>query len=121
MKEFATNTPASGAPKPEAKKKGFDWQLIRRFVSYQWRYRNQVIIGAVAVPITIAFSVLFPWLIMHIIDTQVVPGHVDGLYWWCGLLLLVLVGNYCSDALFSYFLQKSALHALRDMRGDWRR
>ncbi|MAT49760.1 MAG: ABC transporter permease [Porticoccaceae bacterium] len=99
-------------------KSTFDWHLIRRFLGYLKPYRRQVIIGAAAVPLSIACSVLFPWLIMHIIDTQIVPGRLEGVYWWSGLLILVLLGNYLTDAVFNYFLQKSALHALTDMRAD---
>ncbi len=96
----------------------FDWALIGRFLSYLKPYRRQVIVGSAAIPFTILFSVLFPWLIMHIIDKQIIPGHIQGLYWWCGLLMLVLIGNYLADALFSYLLQKSAIKALTDMRAD---
>jgi len=99
-------------------KTGFDWQLIRRFLGYLRPYRRQVALGTAAVPLSIAFSVLFPWLIMHIIDTRIVTGELSGLHWWCGLLLLVLAGNYLSDALFNYLLQKAALSALTDMRAD---
>ncbi|WP_206019779.1 ABC transporter ATP-binding protein [Pseudomaricurvus alkylphenolicus] len=98
--------------------KWFDLHLIHRFWGYLKCYRRQVYVGAMAVPLSILCSVLFPWLIMHIIDTKVVTGEISGLYWWSGLLLLVLLGNYLSDALFNYFLQTSALHALRDMRAD---
>lgn len=121
MREYANSTTAT-EPKPEGKKSitenAFDWALIRRFLTYLRPYKTQVIVGAAAVPFTIAFSVLFPWLIMHIIDAQIIPGNISGIYWWSGMLLLVLIGNYLADALFSYFLQKSALHALTDMRAD---
>ncbi|NHN36639.1 ABC transporter ATP-binding protein [Pseudomaricurvus alcaniphilus] len=127
MKEFARGSaapdsnPGSSSPhSPPAKaaKTAFDWNLISRFLGYLKRYRRQVIIGTAAVPLSILCSVLFPWLIMHIIDTQVMMGEFSGLYWWSALLLLVLLGNYAADALFNYFLQTSALHALRDMRAD---
>lgn len=111
--------PQSGsATNPAKVRSGFDWHLIRRFLGYLWPYRRQVMLGAAAVPLSILFSVLFPWLIMHIVDTRIMAGELDGIYWWCGLLLLVLVGNYLADALFSYLLQRSALHALTDMRAD---
>ena len=122
MKQFANSPARPGAdPQPASNDSNtatFDWQLIRRFLGYLRPYRQQVIIGAAAVPFSIVFSVLFPWLIMHVIDTRIVTGEIDGIYWWCGLLLLVLLGNYLADALFNYFLQKSALRALTDMRAD---
>lgn len=123
MKEMASSTPDTKkdqAPeRNEAENRSrFDWHLIKRFIRYLWPYRRHVAVGAVAVPFSILFSVLFPWLIMHIIDTQVLSENLEGLYWWAGLLLLVLIGNYFSDALFNYFLQKTALQALTDMRAD---
>jgi len=123
VKEFASSTGAvdkGNAPKgTEATAQSMlDWHLIRRFIAYLWPYRRHVAIGAIAVPLSILCSVLFPWLIMHIIDIQIVHGDFEGLYWWAGLLMLVLLGNYLADALFNYFLQKSALQALTDMRAD---
>lgn len=123
MKEFAAATEreqkANSSASPDAvAPASLDWHLIRRFIAYLWPYRRHVTLGVVAVPGSIACSVLFPWLIMHIIDTQIGSGNFEGLYWWAGVLLLVLVGNYFADALFNYFLQKSALQALTDMRGD---
>ncbi len=121
MREFAKHNAApanADTHRPTPKEPTFDWQLIQRFLKYLKPYRRQVITGAAAIPFTIGFSVLFPWLIMHIIDKQIIPGHIQGLYWWCGLLLLVLIGNYLADALFSYLLQKSAIKALTDMRAD---
>lgn len=126
MKESAGSVAAAGpnggsrnasGSRPN-RKSPFDWLLIRRFLGYLRPYRNHVILGTAVVPLSISFSVLFPWLIMHIIDTQVIGRNLGGIYWWCGLLLLVLAGNYTTDALFNYFLQKSALCALTDMRAD---
>lgn len=117
----AASSPAHPVVSPagnNSDRPGFDWPLISRFLGYLRPYRRQVALGAAAVPLSIAFSVLFPWLIMHIIDTRIVTGEFSGLYGWCGLLLLVLVGNYLADASFSYLLQKSALRALTDMRAD---
>ncbi len=95
-----------------------DFRLIGRFVNYLAPYKRDVTIGIVAAPLSMVLSVLFPWLIMHIVDTRVVTGDEDGLLWWCILLMLVLVFNYLCDGLFNYFLQKSALCALKDMRAD---
>ncbi len=117
MKQFARGGSGTGSSGTSTRP-SLDWHLIRRFLGYLWPYRGQVILGTATVPLSITFSVLFPWLIMHIIDTRVMAGNLDGIHWWCGLLLLVLVSNYLSDALFNYWLQKSALHALTDMRAD---
>lgn len=100
------------------KKSTFDWQLISRFLVFLNRYRTQVIWGVIAVPVSMGASILFPWLIMHIVDTYVANGEAAGLQMWAGLLFGVLVLNYLADAGFNYFLQSAALNTLRDMRKD---
>jgi len=96
----------------------FDFGLIRRFLGYLSSYRRDVVIGVTAVPVSIVCSVLFPWLIMHVIDTQIISETSRSLLGWCALLLMVLAVNYAADGIFGYYLQKSALCALRDMRAD---
>lgn len=97
-------------------KSRFDWHLISQFLVFLKPYRKQVTWGVLAVPVSMASSVLFPWLIMHIVDTAIAAGDISGLYLWVGLLFAVLVVNYLSDASFNFFLQNAALRALRDMR-----
>lgn len=79
-------------------------------------YKRDVVIGLMPIPFSVAFSILFPWMIMQVIDTQLITGDVDGLKWWAMLLGLVLFGNYIADAIYSYFLQRGAQGAILDMR-----
>jgi len=97
-------------------KQRFDWHLISNFLAFLKPYRKEVTWGVIAVPVSMVSSVLFPWLIMHIVDTAISSGDINGLYGWVGLLFAVLVVNYLSDASFNFFLQNAALRALRDMR-----
>ncbi len=97
-------------------KQRFDWHLISNFLEFLKPYRKEVTWGVIAVPVSMVSSVLFPWLIMHIVDTAISSGDYASLYGWVGLLFGVLVVNYLSDASFNFFLQNAALRALRDMR-----
>jgi ATP-binding cassette, subfamily B, multidrug efflux pump len=94
----------------------FDWHLLRHFMGFLKPYKREVTIGLLPIPFSVAFSILFPWMIMKVIDTQLVAVNIDGLKWWALGLSLVLLGNYLADAIYGYFLQKAAQGAILDMR-----
>ena len=94
------------------------WSALTRFLGHFLPYRRQVIIGLCLIPVSVTFSILFPWLIMQVIDEQLVPGRSEGLLLMCGALAAVLVGNYVADAVFSYSLQSAAQYAIRDIRAE---
>ncbi|MEM1114270.1 MAG: ABC transporter ATP-binding protein [Pseudomonadota bacterium] len=81
-------------------------------------YRRQVTIGLSLIPVSVLFSILFPWLIMRIIDDQLVPGNHGELAGWALALAAVLVGNYLADAVFNYSLQSASQEAIRDIRRE---
>ena len=94
----------------------FDWPLIKRFISFLKPHKKDVILGIAFIPFSVVFSVLYPWLIMKTIDEQLMPGELDGLWFWVIGLLAVLVANYISDAIYNYSLQKAAQKAILDLR-----
>lgn len=94
----------------------FDWPLIKRFISFLKPHKKDVILGIAFIPFSVVFSVLYPWLIMKTIDEQLIPGELDGLWFWIIGLLAVLVANYISDAVYNYSLQKAAQKAILDLR-----
>ena len=94
----------------------FDWPLIKRFISFLKPHKKDVILGIAFIPFSVVFSVLYPWLIMKTIDEQLIPGELDGLWFWVIGLLAVLVANYISDAIYNYSLQKAAQKAILDLR-----
>ena len=94
----------------------FDWPLIKRFISFLKPHKKDVILGIAFIPFSVVFSVLYPWLIMKTIDEQLIPGELDGLWFWVIGLLAVLVANYISDAVYNYSLQKAAQKAILDLR-----
>ena len=94
------------------------WSVVRRFLGHFRPYRKQVALGACLIPVSVTFSILFPWLIMKIIDEQLVPGHSEGLLLASFALAGVLVGNYLADAIFNYSLQSAAQYAIGDIRAE---
>ncbi len=108
-----TNNQQSAPDNAETK---FDWQLLNHFMGFLKPYKREVVIGLLPIPFSVAFSILFPWMIMQVIDTQLVEANVDGLKWWAVALSLVLLGNYLADAIYGFYLQKAAQGAILDMR-----
>jgi len=94
------------------------WSAVRRFIGHFKPYRKQVALGVALIPVSVTFSILFPWLIMKIIDEQLVPGHSEGLVFASLALAGVLIGNYIADAVFNYSLQSAAQYAIRDIRSE---
>jgi ATP-binding cassette subfamily B protein len=94
----------------------FDWLLIKRFISFLRPYRRDVGLGIALIPFSVLFSVLYPWMIMRIIDEQLVPGRFEGLWLWVAALLGILLFNYIADAIYNYSLQKAAQKAILDLR-----
>lgn len=94
------------------------WSVVSRFLGHFRPYRRQVTLGIGLIPVSVAFSILFPWLIMRIIDDQLVPGISEGLQWSCMALVGVLIGNFLADAIFNYSLQSAAQYAIRDIRAE---
>ena len=92
--------------------------MVSRFLGHFRPYRKQVMLGICLIPVSVTFSILFPWLIMRIIDVQLVPGISEGLLWSCLALVGVLIGNFLADAVFNYSLQSAAQYAIRDIRAE---
>lgn len=94
------------------------WSVVGRFISHFRPYRRQATLGLSLIPVSVALSILFPWMIMRVIDEQLVPGDYDGLVLWIVGLVLVLAGNFIADAVFNFSLQSAAQYALRDIRAE---
>jgi ATP-binding cassette subfamily B multidrug efflux pump len=92
--------------------------VVYRFLGHFRPYRRQVILGVSLIPVSVIFSILFPWLIMRIIDEQLVPGVSEGFMFSIFALIGVLLGNFLADAVFNYSLQSAAQYAIRDIRAE---
>lgn len=95
-----------------------DKKIFIRFASYLRPYRALVIASIVAIPISITTNVLFPWLIIHIVDEKLVLGQHDGLPLLISALAGVLFLNYAADAIYTYSLQKAGQLTILGMRQD---
>jgi len=95
-----------------------DWQLIRGFFAYISPYRKWVIYSLLAVPFSIAATLLNPWLLVKIVDDYLVIAEVKGLIFMVSLLAGAVVVNYIADAVYTYNLQRAGQMALADMRKD---
>lgn len=100
------------------KKAAFDLGLLQHFFRFLLPYKRELIIGLMPIPVSVLCSIAFPWLIMQIIDQQLVNKLWQGMGLWLGLLSLVLVSNYVANTCYSYFVQKAAQKAIADMRRD---
>lgn len=106
------------ATKPDSPRSKIRWSVVTRFLGHFRPYRKQVILGLSLIPVSVIFAVLFPWMIMRIIDNQLVPMQSEGLLFWCLALAGVLLGNFLADAIFNYSLQSAAQYAIRDIRAE---
>jgi ATP-binding cassette subfamily B multidrug efflux pump len=93
-----------------------DLHYLKHFYHYASRYKKTAIIGLLMMPISVAANLLFPWLIIQVIDEHLTPGKFDGLMWLIALMLVVLVVNYIADAVYTYCLRKTGQKAVFDIR-----
>lgn len=94
------------------------FKKYRHFLPYLSAYKKDYILGMLPIPIAVFCNVAFPWLIIQIIDQQLVPKEWEGMSHWIGLIVLVLIFNYLSSSCYSYFVQKAALQTITDIRKD---
>jgi ATP-binding cassette subfamily B protein len=67
-------------------------------------------------PISVAANLLFPWLVIQVIDEHLTPGIYPGLMLLIVMMLVVLVVNYTADAIYTYFLRMTGQKAVFDIR-----
>jgi len=102
----------------QPRKSWLDLGLLQHFFRFLLPYKRELIVGLVPIPLSVLCSIAFPWLIIQIIDQQLVNRQWQGMGLWLSLLALVLVTNYIANTCYSYFVQKAAQQAIRDMRRD---
>ncbi|GAC19963.1 ATP-binding cassette, subfamily B, bacterial [Paraglaciecola arctica BSs20135] len=67
-------------------------------------------------PLSVAANLLFPWLVIQVIDEHLTPGIYAGLMLLIVIMLVVLVVNYTADAIYTYFLRITGQKAVFDIR-----
>jgi ATP-binding cassette subfamily B protein len=96
--------------------KAVDLHYLKNFFSFAKKYRASAILGIAMLPFSVITSLLFPWLIIQVIDVHLVQGDMDELWWHISYLVVVLIINYVVDATYSYNLRKTGQHTITDMR-----
>lgn len=96
--------------------KGVDVKYLKHFFKFAKKYKGSALLGIAMLPLTVMTSLLFPWLIIKVIDTHLTQGNMDGLLLHIFYLLVVLVVSYVVDTTYSYQLRKTGQYTITDMR-----
>ena len=93
-----------------------DLYYLKNFLYFAKKYKASALLGIAMLPLSIITSLLFPWLIIQVIDIHLVQGNMGDLWWYIFYLIGVLAINYVVDATYSYNLRKTGQYAITDMR-----
>ncbi len=96
--------------------KGVDVKYLKHFFKFASKYRSTAALGIAMLPLTVITSLLFPWLIIQVIDVHLSQGDMDGLLEYVFYLVLVLIASYVVDTTYSYSLRKTGQYTITDMR-----
>lgn len=96
--------------------KGMDIKYLKHFVHFAKRYKASAFLGIAMLPLTVVTSLLFPWLIIQVIDVHLSQQNSSNLWLYIGYLVMVLIADYIVDALYSYNLRKTGQRTITDMR-----
>ncbi|MEZ9233035.1 ABC transporter ATP-binding protein [Vibrio amylolyticus] len=95
---------------------GVDFKYMKHFFQFAKKYKRTALIGIAMLPLTVITSLLFPWLIIQVIDIQLSQNNMDGLLEYAFYLTVVLVVSYIVDTTYSYNLRKTGQYTITDMR-----
>ncbi|MEZ8824635.1 ABC transporter ATP-binding protein [Vibrio amylolyticus] len=95
---------------------GVDFKYLKHFFQFAKKYKRTALIGIAMLPLTVITSLLFPWLIIQVIDIQLSQNNMDGLLEYAFYLTVVLVVSYIVDTTYSYNLRKTGQYTITDMR-----
>ncbi|PMJ91531.1 ABC transporter ATP-binding protein [Vibrio sp. 10N.261.55.A7] len=93
-----------------------DFKYLKHFSQFAKKYKRTALIGIAMLPLTVITSLLFPWLIIQVIDIQLSQNNMDGLLEYAFYLTVVLVVSYIVDTTYSYNLRKTGQYTITDMR-----
>lgn len=93
-----------------------DLQHLKHFFYYAARYKKTAAIGLLMMPISVIANLLFPWLVIQVIDQHLTPGYYDGLMMLIAAMVIVLLLNYTADAVYTYCLRLTGQKAIFDIR-----
>jgi ATP-binding cassette subfamily B multidrug efflux pump len=93
-----------------------DLQHLKHFYHYAARYKSTAVIGLLMMPISVIANLLFPWLIIQVIDDHLTPDEYDGMILLIVFMVAVLIVNYIADAIYTYCLRLTGQKAVFDIR-----
>jgi ATP-binding cassette subfamily B protein len=96
--------------------KHVDFYYLKNFFHFAKKYKASAVLGIAMLPLSVISSLLFPWLIIQVIDIHLVQGNMDDLLQHIVYLLVVLAVNYIVDSTYAYNLRKTGQYAITDMR-----
>ncbi|EDK29991.1 HlyB/MsbA family ABC transporter [Vibrionales bacterium SWAT-3] len=96
--------------------KGVDLKYLKHFFKFAKKYKGSAILGIAMLPLSVITSLLFPWLIIQVIDVQLSHGDMDGLLEYVFYLVAVLIVSYVVDTTYAYNLRKTGQYTITDMR-----
>ena len=96
--------------------KAVDVHYLKHFFSFARKYSASVLLGIAMLPLSVITSLLFPWLIIQVIDVHLVQRNMNELWLHIFYLVVVLIINYVVDATYSYSLRKTGQYTITDMR-----
>jgi len=95
-----------------------DLRLLRFFWEYVVPYRKWIWASVLALPFGIATTLFLPWLIVHIIDVELVKTNTQGLLISVGAMAGAVLVGYLADGVYTYSLQRAGQMAIADLRKD---
>lgn len=93
-----------------------DFHHLKHFYHFASKYKKTAVIGLLMMPISVAANLLFPWLIIQVIDEHLTPGKYAGMMLLISIMLVVLIVNYIADGLYTYCLRLTGQKAVFDIR-----
>lgn len=96
--------------------RAIDFHYLKHFSKFASKYKASALLGIMMLPLSVATALLFPWLIIQVIDVHLAQGNMEGLWLHVFYLVIVLAANYVVDATYSYSLRKTGQFTITDMR-----
>lgn len=96
--------------------KTLDVKYLKHFYQFASRYKKTALIGIAMMPLSVTANLLFPWLVINVIDEHLTVRMYDGMAFMIGAMLLVLTVNYIADAVYTYCLRLTGQQAVFDIR-----
>jgi ATP-binding cassette subfamily B multidrug efflux pump len=93
-----------------------EWQAVKRLWPFARPDYRLFIIALILTPMSMALSLLQPWLMKTAIDSHIVPGQFDGLKIIAGIYLATIVLRYVIEAGFGLALAYAGQRTILRLR-----